>query len=204
MRHNKRSWLSWGGCAGLGWLLIGACTVVSAAPFVVVSNEGLSRAEAADQADRRAGPSGIDWSRITPRDQARRRAVMQWLARGEIRTGQDYFNAAVIMQHGDSVKDARMALAFAILAAQLDPVRVEARQMTAMSWDRLLEDQGQPQWYGTQFVRSARTGAWELYPVQPGAISEQQRIALGLPSLAEDHAHLAAINARSKPSTAGH
>ena len=204
MPHVERSWLSLGGCAGLGWLLIGACTVVPAAPFVVVSNEGLSRAEAADQADRRPGPNGIDWSRITPRDQGRRRAVMQWLARGEIRTGQDYFNAAVIMQHGDSVKDARMALAFATLAAQLDPARVEARQMTAMSWDRLLEDQGQPQWYGTQFVRSASSGAWQLYPVQPGAISEQQRTALALPSLAEDRAHLEAINARSKSGAVGH
>lgn len=205
MRYSGVRWRLGARCAALGLMLFWTVAAVATTQAALASNEALSRLQAADQADRTPGPNGIDWSKISARDQARRKAVLKWLASGAIRTADDYFNAAVIMQHGDSVQDATMALAFATLAARLDPGRKEARQMTAMSWDRLLEDKGQPQWYGTQFVRSARTGAWVLYPVQAQVVSEQERLALGLPSLAEDKAHLAAINAKvSGPGSGSH
>lgn len=200
MKVRGMRWLAWGGWVLGGGLIAGAG---SATVPPATASASLAQLEQADQADRRPGPAGIDWTRVAPLDAERRRAVLHWLARGDIRSAADYFNAAVIMQHGDTSRDARLALAFATLAAQLDPARIQARQMTAMSWDRLLQDLGQPQWYGTQYVRATGTGAWVLYPVQAHAVSDSERIALGLPTLAQSRAHLAAIRAAAKPGS-GH
>jgi hypothetical protein len=157
-------------------------------------DHALARIAAADQADREPGPNRIDWSVVGKRDAIRREQVMQLLNSGEIRTAEDYFDAAVIFQHGDTMQDAQLALALATVASRIDPTNREATVLTANAWDRVMTRAGKPQWYGTQYVRSKTTGKWELYPTEPGVITEAQRRAMGLPTLEEDRAHLDQIN----------
>jgi len=59
----------------------------------------------ADQDDRKAGAHDydkIDWSVVTPRDEARRERVKQLEAAGQLRSADDFYHAAMIMQHGDN------------------------------------------------------------------------------------------------------
>lgn len=176
--------------AVLGVALLQAFQVAAASS----PDHALARIAAADQADREPGPNKIDWSVVGKRDAIRRVQVMQLLNSGEIRTAEDYLDAALIFQHGDTMQDAQLALALATVASRIDPANRDARVLAADAWDRVMTRAGKPQWYGTQYVRSKTTGKWELYPTEPGVITEAQRRAIGLPTLEEDKAHLDQIN----------
>ncbi len=65
------------------------------------------------------------------------------------------------------------------------------RWLTAASWDRIMAMQLQPQWYGTQF--HSDDGGMFLYPVADGAVSDDDRKAMQVPSLAESRARLQEI-----------
>lgn len=156
--------------------------------------QDLAKIAVADQADRTPGPNKIDWRVVGKRDAARRARVMQLLDAGQLRTAEDFSDAALIFQHGDSVQDTQLALALATVASRMDPANRDAKQLVADAWDRIMVRSGKPQWYGTQFARSKTTGKWELYPTDPNAVSEAQRTAMGIPTLEENKAHLAEIN----------
>ncbi|MBA3988776.1 MAG: hypothetical protein C0463_06565 [Idiomarina sp.] len=143
-------------------------------------NPELQRLFDADQNARR--DPNMSWDEIDTLDEANRAEVLAMLARGEIKTGLDYFQAAVIMQHGESAEDIRLAHSFATLSSQLGYDR--ATWMQAASWDRLLMYFEQPQWYGTQFTIDD-DGQWHLYEVQEGAVSDEQRAEWRVPSLSE-------------------
>ena len=187
--------------SNLAHVLVAAtiCVALAATPFnrsiaAIPSNHELAIIETADQADRTPGPSKIDWNVVGKRDAFRRAQVMQLLMAGDIRTADDYYNAALIFQHGESVQDIQLALAFATTAVRMTPSNRDAQILMAQAWDRILVKSGKPQWYGTQYQRSKITGKWELCPTDPTAVSEAQRKAIGLPTMAEAMAHLAEIN----------
>ncbi|MCL5049610.1 MAG: hypothetical protein M1473_03625 [Firmicutes bacterium] len=160
-------------------LMLGA---LLSAPISVSAedNPELQRLFDADQNARR--DPDMSWDEIDTLDEANRAEVLAMLARGEIKTGLDYFQAAVIMQHGESAEDIRLAHSFATLSSQLGYDR--ATWMQAASWDRLLMYFEQPQWYGTQFTIDD-DGQWHLYEVQEGAVSDEQRAEWRVPSLSE-------------------
>ena len=145
---------------------------------------------AADQAARRG--ENIDWAVVSAQDAERRDAVMAILNAGGIRTAQDYYNAAMIFQHGDSEDDIRLAHSFATIAASSGNTSA-ANWLKAASWDRLMLRYEQPQWYGTQYVRD-ESGRWVLYEVHPDAVTDEQRAAWSVPSLAEAQARVAQMN----------
>jgi len=154
------------------------------------NNAELAAMFAADQAARRG--ENIDWSVISAEDAERREAVMSILAAGKISTAQDYYNAAMIFQHGDSEADIRLAHSFATIASALGNTAA-ANWLKAASWDRLMLRFEQPQWYGTQYVRDA-SGRWVLYEVHPDAVTDEQRAAWSVPSLEEAQARVAIMN----------
>jgi hypothetical protein len=145
---------------------------------------------AADQADRRA--ENIDWPAVSARDAQRRAAVMAILSAGEIRTAQDYYNAAMIFQHGDSKADTRLAHSFATIAAALRETDA-ANWLKAASWDRLMLRFEQPQWYGTQYAQD-EAARWVLYEVDSDVITDEQRAAWSVPSLDEARSRAAIMN----------
>jgi hypothetical protein len=177
-------------CALLGVLGLHATIATAAA------NTTLAKLEAADQADRTPGSGAIDWTVVAQRDAQRRDQALALLRAGDVRTAEDYFNAALIFQHGEAVEDTQLALALATTAVRLDPKNGDARMLTAQAWDRILVKSGKPQWYGTQFSRDKATGKWAINPTDPTAVTEAQREAMGIPTLAQTQAHLDAVNAR--------
>ena len=154
------------------------------------NNPALADMFLADQAARRG--ENIDWAVVTAQDAERRSAVTAILEAGGIRTALDYYNAAMIFQHGESEEDIRLAHSFATISAALGDTAA-AQWLKAASWDRLMLQYGQPQWYGTQYVRD-ESGRWVLHEVDPDAVTDEQRTAWSVPSLAESQARAAQMN----------
>src|SRR5690606_36285951 len=66
------------------------------------NNAALAQMLAADQAARRS--PNINWEDLRTEDEERRSTVLSILAAGGIQTALDYYNAAMIFQHGDSAE----------------------------------------------------------------------------------------------------
>lgn len=146
----------------------------------------------ADQADRR-GPA-MDWSAVGPADNARRARTQQLLDAGALASGEDFYHAAFIFQHGGDAASYLKAHALATAAA--------ARGYRAAGWisaatlDRYLQAIDRPQVFGTQFQtgKDAKTTQGEY---DRTLISDALRSVLGVPSLADQERQRAALEKRS-------
>jgi hypothetical protein len=147
------------------------------------NNEELQRLAQADQDDRNCdgfADQVVDLSLISARDAERLRRVKELYQQGEIRTGTDYFNAALILQHSnDSVEDYLLAHEFCLVSVVKGENR--ALWLAAATEDRFLISLGHPQRFGTQY-RVDEDGGWQLYAVDP-MVTDQLRQAMNVPSL---------------------
>jgi hypothetical protein len=178
----------------LGISLILAASSAVAGERAPDPNLELAQITLQDQEDRRPGPNKIDWSVVNQRDEHRRGRVLQILREGNIRTDSDFFNAALVFQHGGSSEDIRLAHALAHTAQQINPQNKSAVWLTAASWDRLMLRLGQPQWYATQFVK--RDGRWVVYEVNESVVSDEERVRVGARTLKDAQAHAEFLNTR--------
>src|SRR5262245_58805046 len=72
----------------------------------VKDNQELAQLVNEDQEDRKPKDAKpIDWQVVGPKDEARRKRVMELYLAGELTTGQDYFRAGLILQHGQKPED---------------------------------------------------------------------------------------------------
>jgi hypothetical protein len=126
-----------------------------------------------DQADRRGGLDQSNWAEIARRDESRKARVRQVLADGGARLADDYYHAAMVLQHGEGVEDFRRAHEVAMKALEFEPVHPLARWLAAASKDRELMALGKPQLYGTQFKRSV-DGKVERWPVDPSITNAER------------------------------
>jgi hypothetical protein len=147
-------------------------------------NERLRAIVQADQADRQGSATTAQWKEISKRDAARRSQLHAELVAGRIRSAADFYHAGLVMQHGDTLEDIRLAHSFATIASVLDPLDRSARWLKAASWDRMLMRQKKPQWYGTQYVTDSK-GKVVLYTIDENAVTDADRIELAAPTLAE-------------------
>ena len=122
---------------------------------------------------------------IRRHDAERREQVLGLLRDGALRTSQDYHDAALVLQHGETVADARMAFAMATISTTLAPTSKPAAWLEAAAWDRLMMRHHRPQWYGTQYVPSNDGKYWMLYDFDPAPISDEERIAAGVDKAAD-------------------
>jgi len=167
-------------------LTVVSLLLVVAAPSHA-QNPELTALYQADQAAR-AKPAEIDWDVLLPEDRKRRDRVIELMRAGAVRTAADHYHAAMVFQHGERLDDIRLAHAMSTIAMSLAPEEKAYRWLTAASWDRIMSTQLQPQWYGTQF-QSDDEGVF-LYPVAEGAVSDEDRRAMQVPTLAEAHTQL--------------
>lgn len=167
--------------------LLAASFVLSAVAPTHAQNPELVALYQADQAAR-SNPASIDWEALVPEDRKRRERVLDILRAGAVKTAADYHRAAMVFQHGESLEDIRLAHALSTIAMSLAPDEKQYRWLTAASWDRIMTTQLQPQWYGTQF-QSDDKGMF-LYPLEEGAVSDDERRAMQVPTLAEARAQL--------------
>lgn len=159
--------------------------------FVARVHPELHRMFTEDQADRRSQP--IDWSAVTPRDEARRSRAAAILAAGEAKEAEDFFHAGILFQHGSEPADYARAEELARRSVEVDPGFDRGRWLIAAAHDRWLHSRGEPQIYGTQF-KKGEDGRWSLDPIDPGAVTDAEREALGVPPLEESRRRAEAMN----------
>jgi hypothetical protein len=112
------------------------------------------------------------------RSKQRRERVVALYARGAIRSAQDNYYAALVLLYGDDVAHFVLSRTFAKRAATMGEAR--AWSVIAAAWDRALLARGQPQRFGTQFIRE--NGRWSLGRVDP-RVNDYQRALYGVPPL---------------------
>jgi hypothetical protein len=154
-------------------------------------NVELAALYAADQQDRRGD---IDWTLDEPRDRERRRRVEELIEEGALATGEDYFHAAMVFQHGGSYRHFWRAHQLAKTATDLGCER--ARGRAAAAYDRWLMKQGKPQKYGIQF--QGYEGRWQLWKVDPDT-TDDERAEWNVPPLATTIERLDHMNAERPP-----
>mgnify|MGYP005620298657 CR=1 FL=1 len=139
-----------------------------------------------DQADRHP-PKGeeIDWDVVTPRDEARRKRVHEMIAAGELHAADDFYHAAMVLQHSRELDDFMTVHELCRKAAEMDPEHAGARWLAAAALDRWLVNQDKPQKYGTQYRRE--DDRWILLPVDPET-TDEERAEWNVPPLAEAQA----------------
>lgn len=138
----------------------------------------------ADQADRTAGSSSGDWGEIARNDESRGVHVRRMLEEGRLRTGADYFHAAMIFQHAAGIEGVQLAHELAMISACLGDER--AKWLAAATYDRMLMNMDRPQRFGTQY-RAESGGPMRLWTVADG-VTDGMREALNVPTLEESRA----------------
>lgn len=148
----------------------------------------------ADQADRTAG-ANIDWSAVGPRDDARKARTAELLKAGLLQSGDDFWHAAFVFQHGSGPSDFLVAHTLAVIAAARG--RPDASWIAAATLDRYLQNIGQKQIYGTQYM-TRRGEATTQEPYDRALVSDALREALGVPPQAAQEVRRAEIDARAR------
>ncbi len=135
-----------------------------------------------DQNDR--NPNGKDFKKGTSdRDMDRRIKVEKLITRKQLLTGEDYYHAAMIFQHGNSPDDFLKAKDLAEKAAELGEKR--GLWLYAAATDRYLTNTSQPyQKYGTQYRKDKDSDSWYLYPVDPET-TDELRARYNVPTMEE-------------------
>ena len=171
--------------------LLYASRSISAQTPAVKDNEELSRLCVEDQADRTLDPRQIDWTVVSTRDRARRARAKELYNQNRLQTGTDFFNAALILQHGDLPEDFLLAHELCVVA--IIKGKSQAKSLAAATEDRFLMNIGRPQRFGTQYRSDPANAPMKLYPVDPN-VTDALRRALNVPTLAEAKALEAELN----------
>jgi hypothetical protein len=143
----------------------------------------------------RRDPATIDWKLLLPQDRARRERTRLILEEGALRTGDDFYHAAFIFQHGEEAKD--FLLAHTLAVAAISQGRKDATWIAAATLDRYLQAIGQPQIYGTQFSSPPGKPTTQE-PYDRTLVSDALRKVLHVPPLAEQEKRRAAIEERHR------
>jgi hypothetical protein len=167
------------------------------AAYLRTINAELAQITKEDQADRTPGVEKIDWEAVSKRDAARRARVYEIVKAGQLEASDDYFNAALVLQHGDKPEDYEMANKLAAKAAEIDPNNRSAKWLAAAAKDRWLWATGKPQIYGTQFKKAQGSDTWTIDPIDEKAVTDEERTRQGVPTLAETRKRLEQMNAKT-------
>jgi hypothetical protein len=147
-------------------------------------NPQMASIVAADLADRKDGMH-IDWQAVNITDGKRRLATKSLLQKGELHTGHDFENAALVFQHSDKPDDYLLAHALAMVAVSKG--QKGAVWISAATLDRYLQSIGRPQIFGTQF--STLPGKLTTQePYNRTLVSDSLRGYMGVPSAAAQDA----------------
>lgn len=118
----------------------------------------------------KASKKELKW--LDKRDKERKTQVIYLFKNNKIRAAKDFHHAALIMQHGKTSHDYKLAHHFAKKALELGDETT--RWLFAASLDRFLVSSGKPQKFGTQFEKSNK-GEWRLIqPVDPTTTDEER------------------------------
>jgi len=161
----------------------------SIAPDPKVVNPELHEIFLADQKERADLIASGDVEKISTEtgmnllrhDSLRRQQTYSLIAHNSLKTALDFYEAALVLQHGNDTADFLTAHQLALSAIKLG--NEDAKWLAAATLDRYLVRQRKPQKYGTQSFTNKKTGKRELYPVDP-SVTDEERAKWNVPPLA--------------------
>jgi hypothetical protein len=167
-----------------------APTKPTVAPTPRASVDGPASAEIralrdADQADRKftSLPSPDELKGMVERDKERRAKVRELLNEDKLVTPEDFDNAALIFQHGETTDDYLTAHELSIIAV----MQGRFNSLPALSEDRFLDKIGRKQRFGTQFGMG-KNNKLISHPVdggQPTSVTDALRADFLVPTVKE-------------------
>jgi hypothetical protein len=171
-----------------------------------------------DQDDVPAGKPGgiapITQAEIKARGKERRRLVSAMLAKGQVQTAEDFHDAALLFQHGESADDYLLAHILAVDAVIKGDDK--SKFLAAATLDRYLQFINKPQVFGTQYAPltlvqpAAAAGnvgvfkgrTWTHMPIDEEVLPDAVRHDYCVPDLEQQKKNLATLNAGSYPGDA--
>ncbi len=148
----------------------------------MIASATISELYTGDKAERVNHPKmgTPEYVELRARDRARRGAVKTLVHSGAIVSGEEFYQAAWILNHGDTPDDAKMAHELALKSDRMG--YSPARWLAAAAYDRACMYRGEPQKYGTQYVSDGfRQRLWDVTP----ETTDEERAAWDVPPLAE-------------------
>lgn len=193
--------------ADLVWLLM-AAAFLSVGPGIAAGQESgpvsteLRALYEADQSDRQFStpPTPEQWEEITARDAQRQARVYELLRAGNLTVAEDFYHAAMVLQHGDGSEPILMAHVLATAAAYMGDDR--GLWLSAAALDRYLHRTRMPQRFGTQYVKVSPDDPFQLDPTQSWSqgpyvrwLPDSVREIYGVPPLEEQSERVRTMNA---------
>ncbi|OFX39072.1 MAG: hypothetical protein A2X08_03750 [Bacteroidetes bacterium GWA2_32_17] len=157
--------------------------------IAVKDNEELKAIYEKDQADRKT--ENIDWLVVSKRDGLRQIRVSELIDSNKVNTSLDFYNTAMIFQHGNDTIASGMAVKLMRKAIELDSTT--NKWLLAAAIDRDLMRKGKPQIYGTQY-RKMGDEFWKIYNLDSTKVSDKERIEYNVETLAEQKDKLRIMN----------
>ena len=148
-----------------------------------------------DEDQRSRSVPNIDWMTLSRQDSLREIRVHEMIKEGKIVTAKDYYNSAMIFQHGRDTIASSMAVKHMRKAIELDSTI--NKWLLAAAIDRDLMRKGKPQIYGTQYVKETGEDKWKRYKIDSTKLSDEQRKEYGVETLAEQKVRERELNMRS-------
>lgn len=155
-------------------------------------NPEIQRMYDEDQSARKV--ANINWTELNKADALRRKRVDELLDSSKVRTGQDFYRSAMIFQHGIDTLASAKAIQLMRQALVLDTT--VNRWLLAAAIDRHLMRKGMPQIYGTQYVMMGQNGKWQRYQIDTTKVTDRERQAHHVETLAEQIAKERRMNLR--------
>jgi tetratricopeptide (TPR) repeat protein len=139
--------------------------------FSQTDNSELQKMYNEDQGSRKG--KDINWAILSKQDKERESRVLEMINSKQIITGKDYYNSAMIFQHGNDTLASSMAVKHMKKAIELDTT--VNRWLLAAAIDRDLMRRQKPQIYGTQFVKNNGESNWKRYDIDTTKVTDKER-----------------------------
>lgn len=148
--------------------------------FSQSDNSELQKMYDEDQSSRMA--KEIDWTALSKQDKEREIRVSEFIKLRQIVTGKDYYNSAMIFQHGADSIAYGMAVKHMRKAIELDTTI--NKWLLAAAIDRNLLSRNKSQIYGTQY--SKKNGKkWKRSNIDTTKVTDKERKSYGVETLEE-------------------
>ena len=148
--------------------------------FSQSNNSEIQKMYNEDQGSRMA--KNIDWLVLTKQDRERENRVYELIKAGQIVTGKDYYNSAMIFQHGADSSAFGMAVSHMRKAIEIDTTI--NKWLLAAAIDRNLLSRNKPQIYGTQYSKM-NVEKWKRSRIDTTKVTDKERKYYHVETLAE-------------------
>ena len=141
-----------------------------------------------DQNDRK---SDLRWSRLSKRDELRRKRANQLIDSGMVVSAKEHQMIAYVFQHGNDSSDYAKAISLMKKAIELDSTI--NKRLYAAATDRYLLSIDKPQIYGTQYTKT-KFKPWIMRNYDTTKVSDKERLEYGVGTLAQQREKLEKLN----------